>query len=97
MNVSLFLVARGVIAVVRLPAEGGTRRVTAPGRVVEALVKGQVGAAGVLPLHDAERGAFLDLLPQKVGGAKGALAIVAAALPVNPRLMQAARTSIAVA
>lgn len=92
VNASPLPVARDVIAVVHLPAEGGTPQSTVPGHGAEALAKGRVGAVGALLLHDAERRAFPDLLPRKVGGAKGALVIVAAALAVNLRLKRAAWT-----
>lgn len=96
VSASPLLVARGVIAVVHLPAEGGTHQMIVPDHAVEALAKGRVGVAGALPLHDAERRAFLDPPLREVGGAKGALAIVAAALAVNLQLVEAAWTSIAV-
>jgi len=97
VNASPLLVARGVIAVVHLPAEGGTHRMTGPSHVVEALAKGRVGVVGALLLHDAERIAFLDLPPRKVGGVKEVLPIAAATPAVNLRLMQVARALIVVA
>ena len=72
VSACLVLVARSVIAVVPLPAEGGTRQTIDPGHVVGALDTGQVGVVGVLPLHGAESGASPDLPRRKVGGAKEA-------------------------
>lgn len=83
VNASLVLVARSVIAVVPLPAEDAIRLMTAPGHVVEALSTGQVGVVGVPPPRDAESRASQDLLPRKVGGAKGARATAAVTLAVN--------------
>lgn len=97
VNASPLLAVRGVIAVVPLTAEDGTHQMIVPDHVVEALAKGLVDVVGALLLHDAERRAFLDLLPRKVGGAKEALAIVPVALAVGPQSMEAAWTSVAVA
>jgi len=83
VNARLVLVARSVIAAVPLPVEGGTRQKIVPGHVVGALVTGQAGVVGVLPFRGAESGASPDLLRQKVGGAKEAQAIAAAALVAN--------------
>lgn len=90
-------VARGVTAVAHLPAEGDIHQMTDLGHVVEALATGRVGVVEAPPLHDAERRAFLDLLPRKVGGAKEALVIAAAALGVDPPVTETAWMSIVVA
>ena len=97
VNVSLVPVARNVIAVAPLPAEGGTRQATAPGHVVGALATGQVGVVEVPLLRSAENGASLDLPHRKVGGAKEAAAAAAAALVVNPPVMGTTLTLIVVA
>ena len=94
-NANLALVVRSVIAVVPLLAEGGTRQAIVPGRVVGALAMGQAGVVGVPLLRDAEKRAFPDLPHRKVGGAKEAQAIAAAALVVN--LLGTTRTLIVVA
>lgn len=96
-NATPLLVARDVIAVARPPAEGDTHQMAVPGHVAEVSAKGQLGVAGALPLHGAERRAFLDLLPLEVGGAREAPQIVAATLAVNLQLMGVAWTPIAVA
>ena len=97
VNASLALVARSVIAVVRLPAEDATHLTTAPGRVAEALATGQVGVVGVHPPHDAESRAPQDLLPLKVGGAKEARTAAAATLVANLPVAQTTRMSVAAA
>ena len=94
-NASLALVARSVTVVVLLLAGGGTRQMTVPSHVVEALATGQVGVVGAPP-RDAESRAYLDLLLRKVGGARGARAIAAVALAVNLLVMESAGTPIAV-
>ena len=98
VNAYLVLAARSVIAAVLLPVEGGTRQTIVPGHVVGALATGQVGVVGVLPLlHGAESEASPDLLHRKVGGAKGAQAIAAAALVVNLPVEETTWTPIVVA
>lgn len=94
-NASLVLVVRDAIVVVRLPAEGGTPPVTDLGRAVEAPPVGRIGVVGVPLLRDAEGGAFPGPLPQRLGGAEGAL--VAAEVAANPPMAGAAWMSIAVA
>lgn len=88
VNAYLLPVARGVIVVAHLPAEGGTHQMTVPGHAVEALARGLASAVEALPLLDAERRASLDRLPRKVGGAKETLVLVAAALAVNLQLAE---------
>lgn len=96
-NASLVLVARDVIAAVRLPAEGGTPLVTDPGHAVEAPLVGRISVVGVPLLHDAEGGASPGHLPQRLGNAEGALVTVAAEVAASPPMTGAARMSIAVA
>jgi len=97
VNACPVLVARSVIAAVPLLAEGDTRQKIVPGHVVGALAMGQVGVVGVPPFHGAESGASPDLLRRKVGGAKEAQAIAAAALVVNLPLAGTTWTPIVVA
>ena len=96
VNANLVLVARSVIAVVLLPAEGATHLMTALGHAVEVQGMGQVGVVGVR-LRDAEGRASQDLLPRMAGGAKEVQAIAAVALVVNLPVVQITRTPVAVA
>lgn len=96
-NASLVLVVRDVIAVVRLPAEGGTPLPIDLGHAVEAPLVGRIGVVGVPLLHDAEEGVSPGPLPQRLGDAEGALVAVAAEVVASPPMTGAAWVSIKVA
>jgi len=87
VNANLVHVAKSVIAVAPLPAEGATHLTTGLGHVVEALATGQVGVVGVPP-RDAESRASRDLLLRKAGGAKEAQTIATVALVANLPVVQ---------
>lgn len=95
-NASPVLAARSVIAVALLLVGGGTRQVIVPGHVVGALATGRVDVVGVLPLRGAESRTSPDPLHQRIGSAKEArvIAAAAAALAANPPAIETTWTSI---